>query len=59
MEEVHTKLKAILEPETRRVWDVARDRAFSMRTAAYVHALERIGDAVEARGTKAFFNPLG
>lgn len=59
VEEVHTRLKAILEPETRRVWEVAAEKAVSMRTAAYVHALERIGDAVEARGTKAFFNGKG
>ncbi len=56
VEEVHSRLKAILEPETRRVWEVAMDKGVSMRTAAYVHALERIGHAVEARGTKAFFN---
>ena len=56
VEEVHSKLKAIMEPETRKIREVARDKAISMRTAAYVHALERIGDAVEARGTKAFFS---
>ena len=57
VEEVHSRLKAILEPEARRVWEVAREKGVSLRTAAYVHALERIGHAVEARGTKAFFNP--
>lgn len=56
VEEVHSKLKAIMEPETRKIREVARDKAISMRTAAYVHALERIGHAVEARGTKAFFS---
>jgi glutamate dehydrogenase (NADP+) len=59
VEEVHSKLKAIVEPETRKIWEVARDKALSMRTAAYVHALERIGHAVEARGTKAFFSQKG
>ena len=59
VEEVHSKLRAIIEPETRRIWEVARDKALSMRTAAYVHALERIGHAVEARGTKAFFSQKG
>ena len=59
VEEVHAKLQAMMEPETRRVWEVAREKAVSMRTAAYVHALERIGHAVEARGTKAFFNAKG
>jgi hypothetical protein len=26
-----------------------------LRTAAYVHALNRLGEAVSARGTKAYF----
>ena len=56
VEDIHSKLKAGLEPETRRIWDLARDKAVNLRTAAYVHGLERIGQAVEARGTKAFFS---
>ena len=56
VEEIHSKLKAGLEPETRRIWDLAKDKAVNLRTAAYVHGLERIGQAVEARGTKAFFS---
>lgn len=56
LEEIHSKLKAGLEPETRRIWDLAKDKAVNLRTAAYVHGLERIGQAVEARGTKAFFS---
>ena len=56
VEEVRSKLKAGLEPETRRIWDLAKDKAVNLRTAAYVHGLERIGQAVEARGTKAFFS---
>lgn len=56
VEEIHSKLRAGLEPETRRIWDLAKDKAVNLRTAAYVHGLERIGQAVEARGTKAFFS---
>ncbi len=56
VDEVHAKLKAMMEPETRRIWELARDQALSLRTAAYVYALERIGNALEAGGTKAFFN---
>lgn len=56
LEEIHSKLKAGLEPETRRIWDLAKDKAVNLRTAAYLHGLERIGQAVEARGTKAFFS---
>ena len=56
VEEIHSKLKAGLEPETRRIWDLAKVKGVNLRTAAYVHGLERIGQAVEARGTKAFFS---
>ena len=56
VEEVRSKLKEIMEPETRRIWSVKEDKGLDMRTAAYVHALDRIAAAVEAHGTKAFFN---
>ena len=55
IDEVQTKLKKIMEPEARRIWDVGQEKGLDMRTSAYVHALDRIGAAVEAHGTKAFF----
>ncbi len=56
IDEVRSKLKEIIEPETRRVWAVGRDKGISMRTAAYVHALGLIADAIQSHGTKAFFS---
>ena len=41
--------------ETERIWAIAQEQGISPRTAAYVHALNRIGDAVQANGTKAYF----
>lgn len=55
LEVIRDRLRAIMEPETRRVWDLARQKGIDMRTAAYVHALDRIAGAVAAHGTKAFF----
>ena len=55
-EEVTTRLRSIMERETRRVWDAAEERGLDLRTAAYVHALGRIAAAVEAHGTKAYFS---
>ncbi|MFP6756646.1 MAG: Glu/Leu/Phe/Val dehydrogenase [Alphaproteobacteria bacterium] len=55
--EIHTRLKAVIEPETVKIWDLARDKGVDMRTAAYVHALGRIAEAVEARGTQEYFKP--
>jgi glutamate dehydrogenase (NADP+) len=53
--EVHKRLKEIMEPEGRRVFAIGKDKGIPMRTAAYVHALDRIGKAIAAHGTKAYF----
>ena len=44
-----------MEPEARRIWDVGQEKELDMRTAAYVHALDRIAAAVEAHGAQAYF----
>lgn len=56
LDEVQEKLQKIMRPEGRRVWDVSQEKGIDMRTAAYVHALDRIATAVEAHGTKAYFD---
>ena len=55
LDEVQSKLKQIMEPEARLIWSVKQEKDIDMRTAAYVHALDRIATAVEAHGTKAYF----
>jgi glutamate dehydrogenase (NADP+) len=55
LEEVHTRLRTILEREGRAVWDITRERGISVRTAAYVLALGRLAEAIEAHGTQNFF----
>ena len=54
-EEIHQRLRAIMEREGRAIWDIAHDKKTSMRTAAYVHALGRLAEAIEAHGTQSFF----
>jgi glutamate dehydrogenase (NADP+) len=44
-----------MEREGRAIWNVAREKDISMRTAAYVHALGRLAEAIEAHGTQSFF----
>lgn len=56
VDEVHGKLRQRMEPESRKVWNIATEKGIDMRTAAYVHALERIAAAMSAHGTKAFFS---
>lgn len=53
--EIHTRLQAIMEREGRAIWSLSRGKGISMRTAAYVHALGRLADAIEAHGTQSFF----
>jgi glutamate dehydrogenase (NADP+) len=54
-DEVNNRLKPKMIEETERVWGVAAERSIPMRTAAYVVALERIEEAVKARGTQDYF----
>lgn len=54
-EEVFARLKSIMEREGETIWRLSRQKSVSMRTAAYVHALSRLADAIEAHGTQSFF----
>ncbi|HEX7127422.1 MAG TPA: Glu/Leu/Phe/Val dehydrogenase [Thermodesulfobacteriota bacterium] len=55
LEEVHARLKSIMEAEGRKVWTLSREKSLTCRTAAYVHALARLAEAIEAHGTQPFF----
>jgi glutamate dehydrogenase (NADP+) len=55
IEEIHDRLRTIMEREGRAIWDVAKAKDVSVRTAAYVHALARLGEAIEAHGTQNYF----
>ncbi len=54
-EEVRSRLQEFLEPQVTAIWRIKQEKGIDMRTAAYVLALQRIGDAVAAHGTKAYF----
>ena len=55
LDEVHTRLRAIIEREGDVVWSIAEDKGVTLRTAAYIHALGRLAAAIEAHGTQQFF----
>lgn len=57
LEEVRKLLRETMEQEGRRVWDIAREKDISLRTAAYVHGVRRLSEAIEAHGTQAYFSP--
>jgi glutamate dehydrogenase (NADP+) len=54
-DEVRSRLREFLEPQATGIWQTKQKKGLSMRTAAYVLALERIASAVAAHGTKAYF----
>lgn len=55
VDQVHRRLHEIMAREFMAVCDFAAERAIDLRTAAYAHALNRIGTAIEAQGTQRYF----
>lgn len=55
IDEVHQRLQAIMAREFGNVHALAAARGISLRTAAYAHALARIGEAIAAQGTRSYF----
>ncbi len=53
--EVDRRLQAKMVEETEQIWHLAQEFAISMRTAAYVHALRRLGESLDAKGTSDFY----
>jgi glutamate dehydrogenase (NADP+) len=56
LQEVHQKLQAIMAREFETIFDLAREIETDLRTAAYVHAIKRIGETMEAKGTRSYFS---
>jgi glutamate dehydrogenase (NADP+) len=58
LQEVNQRLRLKMVEETDRIWQIAQEHSISMRTAAYVHALNRLGEAIDAKGTRDYYtNP--
>ncbi len=56
LEQVNDGLHEIMVRETGQILDRAEEQGCDLRTAAYVHALQRIAAAVEATGTHSWFS---
>lgn len=54
-EEVQDRLKARMVKETEAVWSIMQEKTLSARTAAYVHGLQRLGETIEAKGTRDYY----
>ncbi|MCU0515736.1 MAG: Glu/Leu/Phe/Val dehydrogenase [Oscillatoria sp. Prado101] len=55
LQEVNQRLKQKMVEETEPIWQMSQELAISMRTAAYVHALNRLGEAINAKGTRDYY----
>ncbi len=55
VQEVRDRLEKIMRAEFNAVYNLMEKHEIDMRTAAYAHALNRIGEAVEAGGTQRYF----
>jgi glutamate dehydrogenase (NADP+) len=53
--EVNQKLKERMVAEVEKTWSLAQELSVSQRTAAYIHALDRIGEAMDAKGTRDYY----
>jgi glutamate dehydrogenase (NADP+) len=55
LEDVNQRLKERMVVEAEKVWSIAQEFAVSLRTAAYIHALNRLGEALDAKGTRDYY----
>ncbi|VAX36217.1 NADP-specific glutamate dehydrogenase [hydrothermal vent metagenome] len=56
LEEVQDRLKKIMSQEFNIVYQLMINHQVDMRTAAYIHALNRIGAAIASQGTSQYFS---
>lgn len=56
IEEIHQRLQRIMVRELNTVYDMHLEHKIDMRTAAYVHSLNRLGKAISAKGTHSYFS---
>lgn len=54
-DEVNARLQQRMVGEAEKVWSIASEFGVSLRTAAYIHALNRLGEALDAKGTRDYY----
>ncbi|MDE0250700.1 MAG: Glu/Leu/Phe/Val dehydrogenase [Gammaproteobacteria bacterium] len=56
LEEVSRRLKKTMDRESDHVFDLVEELGISLRTAAYLHGVERIVGAIQQQGTREYFS---
>ena len=54
-DEINGRLKTIMDREAQYIFELADDKQISLRTAAYLHGIERISGAMTEHGTREYF----
>ena len=55
LDDVHSRLQSKMKEEFNHVYQLMKTHKCDMRTAAYTHALNRLGEAISAQGTHEYF----
>ena len=55
LEEVNQRLKTKMTTEAEKTWNIAQGLGVDLRTAAYIHSINRLGEALDAKGTRDYY----
>lgn len=56
LDDVNSRLGKNMAREYNAIFSLKEEKGIDMRTAAYVHALRRLGEAIESKGTRVYFS---
>lgn len=56
LDDVHQQLKDKITNAFHTIWQLSEQEGYSLRNAAYITAIRRVGAAISAHGTKQFFS---
>ncbi|MFB2937484.1 Glu/Leu/Phe/Val dehydrogenase [Aerosakkonemataceae cyanobacterium BLCC-F154] len=55
LQEVNQRLKEKMMTETENIWQISQEFGVSLRTAAYIHGLNRLEEAINTKGTRNYY----
>jgi len=53
--EINQRLRQRMVEEAEHIWAIAQELGVPMRTAAYIHAINRLAEALSAKGTRDYY----
>jgi glutamate dehydrogenase (NADP+) len=55
LDEIHQRLETMMLEEFETIWSIAEEYDVDLRAASNIHALRRLTEAIDSRGTREFF----